>query len=100
MIDFDVEKAAKKIRAEYSCSEDIANTMANQLKKVKSPELDVYVEGWLNGKNIPFEFFGITSDYMMEKEHDLYLGAIFSMSVLFKHPELIESYKLCRFDRV
>ena len=100
MIDFDIEKATKKIQDECSCSEDMAGAMVNQLKKVKSPEMDMYVIGWLNGENPPFEFFGLTSDYMMKKERDSYLGAIFSMSMLLKNPDLIESYKVCNFDRI
>ena len=97
MVNFTVEEALPKIREEYSCSENEALTMAERLMNVKSPELDIYVESWFRGENKPFEFLGITSDYIMEKERGSYLGAIFSMSVLLEQPDLVELYKICRF---
>lgn len=93
MIDFDEKEIAKKIAEETKKPDILSLSMAQQLKKINNPKLRPYIEGWLAGKNEPFEFYGITSDDIIKKQNESYIGAIFFMSVLLDCPEYVDIYK-------
>lgn len=100
MTEFNEQEIAKKISEETRKTEILALAMAQQLKKINNPELQPYIKDWLEGKNKPFEFFGITSDDIMKKMNESYIGAIFFMSFLLDHPEYVDVYRNNPFYRI
>ena len=92
-MNFDEKKIAKKIALETKNNDRLSLIMAQQLKKITNPELQPYISDWLAGQNRPFEFYGITSDDIIKKQNESYIGAIFFMSVLLDHPEYVDFYK-------
>jgi len=70
---------------------DAAFTMAQNLQKVH-PDLLSVVDAWLEGKETPFEYQGITLDAIKEKETCSHLAAILRMRLLMNSPALVAGY--------
>ena len=100
MVEINVRAVAKKICQEYpfeGCNKSEALTIAYNLKSLGCPELKPYIEGWLEGREEPFEFLGVSSSEIMNSSHNnpggySYLEAIFIMANLFNCPELVDVY--------
>ncbi len=51
-----------------------------------------YLEAWTNGEEPEFEFYGITSTFIMQKEGIPYEYAIWTMNDLLEEPQFIHMY--------
>ena len=91
-LNLDIELATKKIVKEMNETQNMARAIANQLKNYH-PALFPFIEGWYNGNEQDVEFQGITISYIMEKERDMYLPALSTLSGLLKRPNEVEDYK-------
>jgi len=70
---------------------DAAFTTAQSLQKVH-PDLQPVVDAWLEGKEEPFEFQGITLEAIKEKESCSHLAAILRMRLLMTSQALVAGY--------
>ena len=91
MNDNERERLIQKIMDEDNCTYNMAINIFIQLGKVH-PALKEVVDSWKNGVELPFEFNGVTMDYILKKQYGTYLEAIFTMSGLLEMPDRIESY--------
>lgn len=82
---------ARKIADVTGTDMETASAMAQSLHKVH-PDLQPVVDAWLEGKEAPFEFQGITLDAIKEKETCSHLAAILRMRLLMNSPALVAGY--------
>jgi len=88
---FDKELFYKRYKEETQYN-DLAIERRYQSLSYLHPEVLPLVESWLAGEHEDFEFSGISLQEIMEKEHDTYLDALFSMSAFLRNPETVSSY--------
>ena len=90
------ERLIKKIMDETGDRRGLAETSLIQLGKLH-PALNEVVEAWKKGKELPFEFNGITMADILKKEKGSYFSAIFTMSTLLKNPDWTKDYLTLEF---
>lgn len=99
VFEYDIEKAKELILSEGYEGPILANARAENIRKLH-PDVWPAVKAWLNGEYLEREYQGITFELIMKKEKTTYIDAIFCMSTLMKHPEIIPHWKQCSFRRL
>lgn len=91
-MNFDKDKILKAM-IETGQDEDMAKEIIKSYKKMDERLQEVLMT-WVNEKKIlPFEFEGVSIEYIMNKKKCNIFYALTSMSVFLKEPELAKKFR-------
>ena len=90
-MNYDLKRAAELIEEQTCYKGRDAENLASRIPNLH-PSLKVCVEAWLEGKEPNYIFEDISLSYIRKKENTPYILALFTLSTLMKHPELIGTY--------